>query len=204
MKLNPVRLSTFRNTWYQPGRSAFVRASWFLIGCPLVRSALIPSSALRSAVLKLFGTRIGVGVVLKPGVQVKYPWRLSIGDDSWIGENCWIDNLADVSIGRNVCISQGAHLCTGNHDWSDPSFGLILRSITLNDGSWVGAQSFIGPGVELGQCAVATAGAVVTKSIPEYQIHSGNPAQFIRIRNIQDPANPNRSSPTPSPTLVQH
>ena len=185
MGTNPVQLSNFRNDAYSPGRSRMVLAIWFFLGSPLVRCSLIPSSKLRSWILRLFGARIGRHVVLKPGIRVKYPWRLSVGDNSWVGEDCWLDNLEQTSIGENVCISQGAYLCTGNHDWTDRSFGLIVKPIRLLDGAWVGAKCVIGPGVELGECAVAAAGSVVSRSIPEYEIHAGNPAGFVRRRVLQ-------------------
>jgi putative colanic acid biosynthesis acetyltransferase WcaF len=124
-------------------------------------------------------------VVIRPGVRVKYPWRLSIGDHAWIGEDCWIDNLEQITVGRDACLSQGAYLCTGNHDWSDPSFGLTIKSITISDGAWVGAKSVITQGVELGVCAIASAGSVVTKSIPAFEIHAGNPAKCVRQRIVQ-------------------
>ncbi|MGD0581153.1 MAG: putative colanic acid biosynthesis acetyltransferase, partial [Bryobacteraceae bacterium] len=91
--------------------------------------------------LRLFGARIGQGVVIKPGTRVKFPWRLQIGEHSWIGESAWLDDLSEISIGSNCCVSQGAYLCTGNHDWSDPAFRLIVRPIVLCDGSWVGAHA---------------------------------------------------------------
>jgi putative colanic acid biosynthesis acetyltransferase WcaF len=122
------------------------------------------------------------GVVLKPGVRVKYPWRLSIGKHSWVGEDVWIDNLVEVRIGANACVSQRAYLCTGNHDWSDQSFGLRVLPIVLEDGSWVGAGALVCPGVRIGHCGVAAAGSVVTKSIPAFEIHSGNPALFVKRR----------------------
>ena len=186
MNGSPVQLAKFNNDGYSPGRSRMVQALWFFLGGPLVRCSLVPSSILRAWLLRLFGARIGHGVVLKPGVRVKYPWRLSVGDNSWIGEDCWVDNLEQISIGSNVCVSQGAYLCTGNHDWSDSSFGLIVKSIRLRDGAWVGAKCVVGPGVEFGECAVAAAGSVVTKSIPEYEIHAGNPATFARRRSFHD------------------
>jgi putative colanic acid biosynthesis acetyltransferase WcaF len=110
---------------------------------------------------------------------------LTAGDHCWIGEDCWIDNLAPVTLGRNVCISQGAYLCTGNHDWSDPAFGLIVRPITLADGAWTGARSVLCPGAKLGEGAVAAAGSVVQGTIPDWQIWSGNPAVFVRRRNMR-------------------
>lgn len=182
--MNPVRLRQFDNSWYQPGRSLVWQLGWFFIGLPLLRSSLIPSSSFRVWLLRLFGAGIGAGVVIKPGVRVKYPWLLTIGEDSWLGEDCWIDNLTEVRIGRNVCVSQGAYFCTGNHDWTDISFGLIVKPIVLQDGSWAGAKSVLAPGVTLGECAIASAGAVVTKDIPPYEIHAGNPAAFVKRRRV--------------------
>lgn len=181
-----IDLSRFDNSWYEPGRGLFVRALWYFAGCPLVRCYWVPSSLFRRLVLRLFGARIGRGVVIRSGVRVKYPWRLEIGDSSWVGEDCWIDNLAEVRIGRNVCISQGAYLCTGNHDWSDPSFGLVIRPIVIEDGSWICARSLIAPGVKVGLGAVACAGSVVTRDIPDYEIHAGNPARYVRRRRVGD------------------
>jgi putative colanic acid biosynthesis acetyltransferase WcaF len=175
-------LSHFDNSWYHPGRSRAIQALWFFVGLPLLRSPWLPLSSVRASVLRLFGARVGKGAVIKPGVRVKYPWLLTVGDHVWIGEDAWIDNLAQVMIGNHVCISQGANLCTGNHDWSDPNFGLLIKPITLESGSWVGARAVIAPGVTLGQYAIATAGAVVYKSIPPNEIHSGNPATFQRYR----------------------
>jgi putative colanic acid biosynthesis acetyltransferase WcaF len=181
-----VDLSSFDNSWYSPGRSTLIRALWFFVGLPIIRCGLLPSSSVRRIVLRCFGAKLARGIVLKPGVRVKYPWLLSIGENSWIGEDVWIDNLVEVKIGANVCVSQGAYLCTGNHDWSDQSFGLDARPIVLEDGSWVGARSLIGPGVMIGECGIATAGSVVVKSIPAYEIHSGNPAAFARRRILRD------------------
>src|SRR4051794_36257417 len=135
MPLN-VDLSTFDNSWYNPGRGRIIASMWFFFGLPIIRSSINPSSSVRRSLLRLFGARIGPGVVIKPGVRVKYPWRLTIGADSWIGEDCWIDNLEQVTIGSSACLSQGAYLCTGNHDWSDSAFGLMTKPITIGDGAW--------------------------------------------------------------------
>jgi putative colanic acid biosynthesis acetyltransferase WcaF len=181
-------LSAYNNSWYNPGRGPAVRAVWFFLGLPLLRSNLNPLSSLRRVLLRIFGAKIGQNVAIKPGVQVKYPWHLTIGANSWIGENVWIDNLCPVTIGTNACLSQGAYLCTGNHDWSDPAFGLIVKPITIGNGAWLGAKSLISPGVEIGECAIAAAGSVVTKDIPAFEIHAGNPAHFIRHRVFQNQA----------------
>src|SRR5580692_2251944 len=118
--MTQVSLRTYDNSWYYPGRSMMWRVAWLLVGSPLHRVAWMTSSW-RVTLLRLFGARIGDRVVIKPGVTIKYPWHLEVGDDCWIGENSWIDNLTTVQLGNNVCVSQGAYFCTGNHDWSDPN-----------------------------------------------------------------------------------
>ena len=108
---------------------------------------------------------IGSGVRLKPRLQVKFPWRLKIGDNSWVGEGVWIDNLASVEIGANCCISQGAYICTGSHDWGSPAFDLVVRPVKIKDGAWIAAQSIIGPGVTVGEGAVLTLGSVASSDM---------------------------------------
>ena len=182
--MSQIRLRDYNNSWYHPGRSKIWQAAWFFFGLPMLRCSVLPSSALRVALLRYFGAQIGTGVVIKPGVRVKYPWHLKVGNDVWLGEDCWIDNLTTVRIGNDACISQGAYLCTGNHNWSDPTFSLAVDPILLGDGSWVGAKAFLSPGVVLGEGSVAAAGSVVSKSIPDYEVHAGNPAEFVRHRRI--------------------
>jgi putative colanic acid biosynthesis acetyltransferase WcaF len=179
---SPVHLAHYDNSWYDPGGSPVRRIVWFVVGLPILRSAWIPSSSLRVALLRFFGAQIGQGVVIKPSVAVKYPWHLVIGDHCWIGEQAWIDNLTSVHLESNVCLSQGAYLCTGNHDWTDPRFGLIIAPIRLSEGSWVGAKAILTPGTVLGIGAIASAGSVITGAIPDYQIFAGNPAVFVRKR----------------------
>ncbi len=186
--MEKVQLGSYDNSWYGPGRTSLTRALWFFLGLPLLRSSWMPSSSLRVRLLRLFGARVGEAVVIKPGVSVKYPWHLVIGDACWIGERCWIDNLTTVRLGNNVCLSQGVYLCTGNHDWSDPHFGLMIAPIQLNDGAWAGAMSILTPGVVLSEGAVAGAGSVVTGIVPEYAIYAGNPAVYVKQRVLRGSA----------------
>ncbi len=183
--MSSIDLSRYDNSWYHPGRSRLWQAAWFFLGLPLLRSSVLPSSGLRVRLLRAFGARIGSGVVLKQEVNVKYPWHLVVGDHCWIGEGAWIDCLTTVRLGSNVCVSQGAYLCTGNHDWKDPHFGLVVSPIQVNDGAWVGARSILTPGVVLGEGAIAAAGSVVTRDIPAFEIHAGNPAVFARRREVR-------------------
>jgi len=179
-----VDLSRPDNSEYQKGRSLLVQALWHFVGLPLFRSHFIPISGLKCALLMLFGAKIGQGVYIKPGVRVKFPWYLTVGDYCWLGEDLWIDNLTDVRIGSNVCISQGAYLCTGNHDWTTPNMKLFRKPIRVDDGSWVGARAILCPGVSIGSGSIVAAGSVVTRSIGEYEVWAGNPAVFVRERRI--------------------
>ena len=182
-----VELEHYDNSWYQPGGSFLKRALWMVVAQPVFSSPLV-SSSLRSRLLRWFGARVGQGVVIKPGVQVKYPWHLELGNHCWIGERVWIDNLTTVRIGANCCVSQGAYLCTGNHDWSEPGFGLMIAPIQLCEGSWAGAKSVLTPGSVLGCYAIAAAGSVLSGSVPDFQIYAGNPARFVKTRKIRSTA----------------
>jgi putative colanic acid biosynthesis acetyltransferase WcaF len=192
--LSQVRLRDYNNSWYHPGRSRLWQIAWFVVGSPVVRCSILPSSSVRVLVLRAFGAQLGSRVVVKPGVRIKYPWHLIVGDDVWLGESCWLDNLTTVRIGNDVCISQGAYLCTGNHNWSDPAFNLQIEPIELGDGSWVGAKSFLSPGVVVAEGGVAAAGSVVTKSIGAYEIYAGNPATFVRRRRFVNSGQPDGAS----------
>jgi putative colanic acid biosynthesis acetyltransferase WcaF len=179
----PIDLSTPDSTDLVRGRSRMVEALWLLIGAPVVSSRVMVSARVRSAILRLFGAKIGLNMYMKPGVKVKFPWYLTVGDHCWIGEDVWIDNLTQVSIGSHVCVSQGAYLCTGNHDWSKPNLKLFTSPIVLERGCWVGAKTVVGPGVTVREGAVLTAGSVATKDLEEFGIYSGNPA-ILRKRRV--------------------
>ncbi|NML06243.1 WcaF family extracellular polysaccharide biosynthesis acetyltransferase [Sphingomonas sp. G-3-2-10] len=165
------------------GRPAIVELLWIVVQAIFVSSAL-PGSAHRRFLLRLFGASIGARVVLKPGIRVKFPWRLTIGDNSWIGEHAWIDNLAQVSIAGDCCVSQGAYLCTGSHDWSRPGFDLITGPIVLEPGAWVAARASVGPNVTLGRGAVLGLGSTATRDLNPWTVYAGVPAIAVRTRNI--------------------
>ncbi|MCJ8345221.1 WcaF family extracellular polysaccharide biosynthesis acetyltransferase [bacterium] len=181
--MKKVDLSKFENVEYNPG-SFIKRGLWFITDFILMRNLLFFSSRLRLKILSAFGAKIGKNINLKPNVQVKYPWLLDIGDNTWIGENVWIDNLAPVSIASNVCISQGAYLLTGNHNYKSELFDLILGEIHIEEGAWIGAKSTVCPGVNCKSHSILSAGSIATKELNEYSIYQGNPAVFIRKREI--------------------
>lgn len=183
--MGTTTLSDFNNSWYKPGGSAFGRILWYMANACFFNSAF-PLSGIRVFLLRLFGAKVGKGVVIKPHVNIKYPWKLSIGDHSWIGEYCWIDNLAMVKIGANACISQGALLLCGNHNYKKNTFDLVTGEITLGDGVWIGAKAVVCPGVTCGSHAVLSVGSVAVSDLEPYAVYQGNPAVRKRERTIAD------------------
>ena len=135
--------------------------------------------------LGLFGATIGKNVVLKPGVNIKYPWNLRLGDNVWIGESVWIDSLAKVEIENNVCISQGALILSGNHNYKKKDFSLIVEEIRIKEWAWIGAKSVVCTGVTCGSHSILTVGAVTSKNLEPYGIYQGNPAKKTRDRIIE-------------------
>jgi putative colanic acid biosynthesis acetyltransferase WcaF len=176
-------LSTYNNNWYQPG-SRLKRSLWYVVNELFLKNSFNPSSSLKVFWLKCFGAQIGHSVVIKPSVNIKYPWKLEIGNYCWIGEAVWIDNLEQVTIGDNVCLSQGAFLICGNHNYKVPSFDLIVKPIILESGSWIGAKSIVGPGVTVGSHAVLALGSVTSIDLEANSIYRGNPAKKIKTRTI--------------------
>ncbi len=183
--MQKVDFSKFDNSWYKPG-SSIKRFVWYFKNLFLLKSSLPWPNALKIFVLRLFGAKIGKNVLIKPNVNIKYPWFLEIGDNVWIGERVWIDNLGKVKIGNNVCISQGAMLLTGNHNYKKVGFDLIIGEITLEDGVWVGAKSVVCPVVTMHSHSILSVGSVLTKDAEEYGIYQGVPAEFVKKRIIQD------------------
>ncbi len=179
-----VDLSAFSVRDFDRGASKGREALWLLVSLILFRLCPVSLSSFKCAVLRAFGARIGVGVTLKPQVKITFPWKLTIGDHVWLGEECWLLNLDQITIGSNVCISQRAFLCTGSHNYKSPTFDLIVKPITLEDGCWLGAGSWVGPGVKVGSHAVLTAGSVATKEMLPWSIYQGHPAVLIKPRVI--------------------
>ena len=180
-----VNLSKFNNSWYKPG-NPIKRFIWYFKNMVLLKSSLPWPNSFKIFALRFFGAKIGKGVIIKPCVNIKYPWYLEIGNNVWIGEEVWIDNLGKVKIGNNVCLSQGALLLCGNHNYKKESFDLIVGDITLEDGVWVGAKAVVCPGVTMKTHSILTAGSVLTKDTEAYGIYQGNPAVLVKKRVISE------------------
>ncbi|HEY0244006.1 MAG TPA: WcaF family extracellular polysaccharide biosynthesis acetyltransferase [Mucilaginibacter sp.] len=179
-------LFLYNNSPYHPGGNAIKRVLWYYVNSFVFKSGLFPFYALKNFLLRLFGAKIGKEVEIKPCVNIKYPWLLTIGNEVWIGENVWIDNLVMITIGSNVCLSQGAILLTGSHNYKKTSFDLITGNIVLEDGVWIGAGAIVNQGITVASHAVLTSGSVATSSLEAYAVYQGNPAVKIRERNITE------------------
>lgn len=178
-----TNLSKFNNSWYNPGNKVKI-ILWFITNSLIINSYLPIPVFFKILVLRLFGAKIGSNFVIKPNVNIKYPWFLEIGNHVWIGENTWIDNFVKVTIEDNSCISQGALLLTGNHDYKKSTFDLIPKEIYLEKGVWIGAKSVVCGGVRCKSHSVLAVNSVATKDLNSYKIYQGNPALEVRERII--------------------
>jgi len=170
---------------HERGVPRYKEVLWHLVQMLFV-STSIPGKKLRAVLLRSFGAKIGKGAVIKTGVRVKFPWRLEIGDYCWLGESCWIDNFAEVRIGDHCCLSQGAYICTGSHDWADRAFELVSRPIIIEDHAWIAAHAKVAPGVRVGEGAVLCLGSVATQELESWTVYLGVPAKPIKKRIIHD------------------
>lgn len=176
-------LTSFNNSWYKPGPRLKILL-WYFFNVAFLKNYLNPSSTIKIILLRAFGAKIGKGVLIKPRVNVKYPWNLEIGNHVWIGEGVWIDNLGMVRIEDNVCISQGALLLCGNHNYKKSTFDLMVGNITLEEGVWIGAKSTVCPGINCYSHSILCINSVASTHLKPYSIYRGNPAVKIKERAI--------------------
>ncbi|HAZ00341.1 MAG TPA: colanic acid biosynthesis acetyltransferase WcaF [Opitutae bacterium] len=187
-----TRLDTFdARLGLDRGRPKWQEALWHLCKCFFFLSPLPWPSSLKVRILRRFGAHIGKGVVIKPRVNIHFPWKLHLGDHVWIGEEVFILNFEPCTIGAHCCISQRTFLCGGNHDYRAEDFRYRNGPITVEEGAWVGAQCFVGPKVTIGEETVVFAGSIVTRTLPAGVLCSGNPCHVIKARwpeSNKDPA----------------
>lgn len=189
MKQGTTQLNSFNNDSYKVGAGLLKRFLWYVCNMLFFNSYLLPFYYPKTLLLRSFGAQVGKGLVIKPKVNIKYPWKLQVGNHVWIGEQVWIDNLDQVRILDHVCVSQGALILCGNHNYKKPSFDLITAPIILEEGVWIGAQCIVTGGCVCGSHSVLTVGSVASKNLEPYTLYKGNPAQSIKTRNIEHAQN---------------
>jgi putative colanic acid biosynthesis acetyltransferase WcaF len=177
-------LSKYNISWYNTGAGVIKRILWYFVNILFFINPLNPLSSFKVWLVRLFGASVGRGVVIKPSVNIKYPWYLTIADHVWIGEDVWIDNLTQIEIYSHVTISQGAMLLTGSHNYKKSTFDLIVGNIILEEGTWIGAKAIVCPGVTCKSHSVLAAGSVATTDLERFTIYQGNPAVPKRERLI--------------------
>lgn len=183
---NIIQLNKYTQAKYDRGKSQIVILIWWIIQGTVFRFSLHNMYKWRSFLLRVFGAKIGKGVRIRSSAKFTYPWKVSIGEYSWIGDNVNLYSLDYITIGANCVISQNSYLCTGSHDLKDPYFSLLTSLIVVKDGSWIASDVFIYPGVTINEMAVVAARSTVTKDIPANEVHAGSPAKYIKKRFKED------------------
>ncbi|MGL5940606.1 MAG: hormogonium polysaccharide biosynthesis acetyltransferase HpsU [Waterburya sp.] len=170
-----VDLSTYDLSNFERGKPGWLVMLWWLVQAIAFPLSLHNFNSFRCFLLRLFGAKIGKQVVIRPTVRITYPWKVEIGDYSWIGDDVVLYSLDRIIVGSHCVISQKSYLCTGSHDIADKSFALITAPIKIGNGVWIATDCFIASGVSIGSNSVIGARSSVMKNIPSRQVAWGNP-----------------------------
>lgn len=178
-----VNLQKYDQSWFDRGRPGWVVLLWWLVQAIAFPLTPQPLNNVRCGILRLFGAKVGEGVLIRPTARFTYPWNVQIGDYSWIGDDVVFYSLDRIQVGEQCVISQKTYLCTGSHDLHDPTFGLVTGAIAIGNGAWIATDCFIAPGVQIGANAVVGARSTVFTSLPEQQVCWGTPCrpQYTRV-----------------------
>lgn len=188
MSRNSVQhLDEFRLPDRFRGRNSLTVLLWQFVQGTLFAWSPQPFYGWRRALLRLFGAKVGVLVVIRPTVRVTYPWKIAIGDRAWIGDNVELYSLGPIDIGADAVVSQRSYLCTGSHDYRDRSFPIFQKPIRVGSGAWIAADVFVAPGVTIGDGAVIGARSSVFHDIPQMAIARGTPAEQYSRRRQEVP-----------------
>ena len=169
-------LSQFKVPGRFRGRSGLIVLLWQLVQASFFACSPQPLYAWRRTLLRLFGARIGKGVLIRPSARITYPWKVDIGDYSWVGDHTELYSLGSITIGSNAVVSQKSYLCAATHDYRDITFPLVAKPIVVKDEAWIATDCFIAPGVTIGYGAIIAARSTVLADIPDGAIAAGTPA----------------------------
>ena len=177
-------LNTFKLPKKFRGKNAFIVQLWWLVQSFLFRTSPQFLYGWRKFLLRLFGAKIGKKVIIRSSVKITYPWKLTIGDYSWIGDDVDLYTLGEIDIGNNVVISQRSYLCTASHNYKKKNFPIYQKPIKICDEVWIATDVFIAPGITIGRGTVIGSRSSVYKDIPSNKVCLGHPAKIIRERKI--------------------
>ncbi|PSB16701.1 colanic acid biosynthesis acetyltransferase WcaF [Phormidesmis priestleyi ULC007] len=181
-----IDLRQYHQTGFDRGRPGWYVMLWWLVQGVAFPLTPHPFNSVRCQLLRLFGAKIGEAVLIRPTARFTYPWKVEIGDYSWIGDDVVFYSLESIQIGEHCVISQKSYLCTGSHDAQDPKFGLLTAPIAIGNGVWVATDCFIGAGVQIGANALVGARSSVFSSLPEQQVCWGTPCRPRYPRTVRD------------------
>lgn len=179
------KLEEFRLPKGFRGKNAVIVQLWWLIQATLFRLSPQFLYGWRRFLLRLFGANIGKGVIIRPTAEITYPWKVIIGNHSWIGDDVTLYSLGQIEIGMNTVVSQKCYLCTGSHDYSKSNFPIYAKKITIKDSCWIATDVYIAPGVTIGNGSVVGARSSVFKSLDPNKVYVGSPAKFIKNRKVE-------------------
>lgn len=179
-------LQQYDQSGYDRGKPGWYILLWWFVQAIAFPLTLHNLSSIRSTILRLFGAKIGKGVVIRPTARFTYPWKIEIGDYSWIGDDVVLYSLDKIQIGAHCVISQKCYLCTGSHDICDRAFALQTEPILIENGAWVATDCFVAPGVKIGANAVIGARSSVYRDIPPAQVAFGNPCRPRYDRKMKE------------------
>lgn len=183
MKMIYQDLSSFKMPKNFRSASKVKTQLWGIVDFFLFRPSLQFMYGYRNFLLRLFGAKIGKNVLIRSSVKITYPWKLEIGDNTWIGEDCYIYNLASIKIGSNVSIAHRNFFNTGGHDYKKTTFDIFAKPIVIEDEAWITSEVYISPGVTISRGAVIGVRSVVFNDVPEGMLCYGNPAKIVKKRN---------------------
>jgi putative colanic acid biosynthesis acetyltransferase WcaF len=166
-------------------KNRLARSVWGIAYLFLFRTSPRPMHAWRAFLLKCFGAKIGANCHVYSQVIIWAPWNLVLEEQVGLADGVTCYTMAKITIKSKAVVSQGVHLCTGTHDYNDPNFQLYALPITIGANTWICADAFIGPGVNVGDGAVIGARSVVTKDMPAWTVCAGNPCKPLKQRILR-------------------
>ncbi len=178
-------LKTFKLPKNFRGRNAIVVQLWWFVQSLFFKNSPQFLYGFRRFLLRLFGAKIGKKVIIRPTVRITYPWKIIIGDYSWIGDDVVLYSLGEIEIGKNVVISQKSYLCAASHNYLRSDFPIFAKKITIKDECWLATDVYVAPGITIHKGTVVGSRSSVYKDLPENKICIGNPAKVIRERKIE-------------------
>jgi putative colanic acid biosynthesis acetyltransferase WcaF len=177
-------LSSFRLPSGFRGRSAFSVQLWWIVQATLFRCSPQFAYGWRRFLLRLFGAKVGQRVIIRPTATITYPWKLRIGNYSWIGDHVILYTLGSVAIGDHTVVSQGSHICAADHDFNDPAFTIRAKPIVIGREVWIASDVFVAPGVSIGDATVVGARSSVFRNLPPLTVCFGHPCVPVRPRTL--------------------